>query len=78
MIIITDRDTLLDVVREAMSEIAPRPKEPALLDRRALAQALDISLPSLDRLRRKKGFPQIHVGDVPRFRLEEVLRWLRR
>jgi hypothetical protein len=47
-----------------------------LLDRRGLAEALNVSLPTLDRLRRD-GCPELLLGDAPRFEIERVLEWLR-
>lgn len=63
-------------VAEALAEhqVAPATK---LLDREGLCQALDISLASLHRLRQESGFPELKVGDSPRFELEAVLAWLR-
>lgn len=50
---------------------------PALLDRAELAKKLNISPASLDRLRGELAFPELKIGDSPRFELEAVLRWLR-
>jgi hypothetical protein len=47
----------------------------ALLDRQQLAQALGVSVPTVDRLRRK-GLPTVWVVDVPRFELRALLDWL--
>ncbi|MDF3069421.1 MAG: hypothetical protein K0R38_5022 [Polyangiaceae bacterium] len=52
------------------------PAAPALLDRAGLARALSCSSKHVDRLRRE-GMPVVMLGDVPRFSLAEVLRWLR-
>ncbi|MCC6902800.1 MAG: hypothetical protein IT377_27760 [Polyangiaceae bacterium] len=50
---------------------------PKLLDRAGLATALGTSPATLDRLRGEPGFPEVRLGDVPRFELELVVRWLR-
>jgi hypothetical protein len=47
-----------------------------LLDRRGLAQALDVGVDTVDRMR-GEGMPELRVGDAPRFELERVLEWLR-
>ena len=68
---------LRELVRAEMRDaIADRPPTSTLLDRAALARALDLSLPSIDRLR-KRGLPHVRLGDVDRFEFERVLDWLR-
>jgi hypothetical protein len=55
-----------------------RPAAPAaLLDRRRLAESLAISPAALDRLRAEPGFPELRIGDAPRFEVARVLEWLR-
>jgi hypothetical protein len=49
---------------------------PALLDRQGLARELGVSLASLDRLRAEPGFPELRLGDVPRFELVQVVAWV--
>lgn len=57
------------------SEVAP--ERPRLLDRAELARALGVSTATLDRLRKRPHFPHVPVGDLEKFELEPVLRWLR-
>lgn len=59
---------LLDDRREAL---------PALLDRQLMAKKLGICVDSLDKLRRKPGFPELRLLDSPRFELAAVLEWIR-
>ena len=54
---------------------APPAVEP-LGDREQTAAAVGVSLRTLDRLRRQKGFPELKVGSAPRFELGAVKRWL--
>lgn len=49
-----------------------------VLDRNDLAAALGISLSSLDRLRAEPSFPELRIGDAPRFLLRDVLAHLKR
>lgn len=51
------------------------PPRPALLSRAHLARELAVSLATVDRLCRR-GLPFVRVGDVRRFRLKAVLRWI--
>lgn len=54
-----------------------RAATPALLDRAHLAQALDVSLATLDRMRERGQLPPaIMLGDSPRWRLDAVLAHL--
>ena len=50
---------------------------PALLTRDQAAQALQVSIATLGRLR-SEGLPTVMVGDHPRFCLQDVLDWLSR
>lgn len=59
-----------------MTDTAPS-STPALLDRAELAKALKVSPATLDRLRGEASFPELTIGDSPRFELERVLSWLR-
>lgn len=63
------------VVEQLAVAFAERPA-PRLLDRRGLAQLLDVSLPTVDRLR-AEGCPELRVAEAPRFEAERVLEWLR-
>jgi predicted DNA-binding transcriptional regulator AlpA len=72
------RDVVVEVLDEAIDRLGPRPVVvPALLDREGLANALGVSLPTVDKLKRKKDFPNIRVMDAPRFDLAEVRAFLR-
>lgn len=71
------RDELVELVAErVLAGLSERQAEPALLDRRGLAQALAVGVDTLDKLR-QEGLPELRVGDSPRFELEAVLGWLR-
>jgi hypothetical protein len=75
-------------IEEAQEEIAERvaqkvlaalaKPERATLDRNELALALGISISSLDRLRAQPGFPELRIGEAPRFLLADVLAHLKR
>lgn len=67
------RSIVREAVEAALEEHDGQP--PALLDRKQLAQALGVSMPTLDRLRRK-GLPTVWLVDAPRFELRAVLDWL--
>jgi hypothetical protein len=71
---------IIDGVLEGIATtVQPEPQHPPpLLDRQALARALTVSLPTVDRLRREEGMPTIWVLESPRFDLREVLEWLRK
>lgn len=71
-------DELRRVVREEIDQALGQSREQAavLLDREALARALSVSLPTIDRLRRA-GMPTTWVVQAPRFELSAVLEWLR-
>src|SRR5688572_5300162 len=70
------RSLMAEAVRTALAEQRP-PAEPALIDRDELATALSVSPSTLDRMRSEANFPELRVGDAPRFELEAVLEWLR-
>ena len=81
-LVVVDLGELKDIVRDTVADVlADLPRAtttaPSLLDRKALAAALDISPAALDRLRGEASFPEIRVGDAPRFELDRVLDWLR-
>ncbi len=66
-----------DALEAGIAELAERVvAPPPLLDRRACATWLRVSLRQLDNLR-DQGLPELRVGDAPRFQPSEVLRWLR-
>lgn len=67
-------------LREVLADCAPvsaPATAPALLDRAGLAKSLGTSLATVDRLRAEPGFPQLKLGDSPRFETERVVAWLR-
>lgn len=68
---------LRTVVREAVdAAFADHNGQPlALLDRQQLAHALNLSIPTVDRLRRK-GLPTTWILEAPRFEMRAVLDWL--
>ena len=76
------RDAMRDVVRDELDALrqdvmkrADAPA-PALLDRASLARELGVSTAQVTRLK-ERGMPWIRVGEVPRYRLADVLQWLR-
>ena len=74
---------LLDLLRRAIREelaeldLGRATTRSAVLDRNELAGALGISVSSLDRLRSERGFPELRIGEAPRFLLADVLTHLR-
>lgn len=81
-LVVIDPTELVGLVRDAVVEaIADVPRAAsslsALLDRKALATALDVSPAAVDRLRNEPNFPELRIGDAPRFELDRVLEWLR-
>lgn len=76
-LIALSKDELAQVVREAVEDaLSEHAGAPELLDRVGLARALTCSPGHVDNLRKKPGFPTVWVGEVPRFRLADVLAWL--
>lgn len=66
---------LVDQVADAVADrLANRPK---LLDRHGFAQAMGISVPSVDRGRRDGTFEVIMVGSKPMFDIDANIRRLR-
>jgi hypothetical protein len=67
-----------DVVREELAGIGQQGAQrgPALVDRNGLAQALNVSVSTVDRLR-AEGAPTVWVADAPRFEPGAVIAWLR-
>lgn len=71
-----DLEALIDRrLAAAIAELRPA-EAPALLDRQGLARELSCSVKHIDRLR-AEGLPEQQLGDLPRFELPEVMRWLR-
>jgi hypothetical protein len=48
-----------------------------LLDRAGCAKLIGISIPTLNRLRKEPGFPELEVYEAPRFERDAVLSWMR-
>lgn len=69
-------ECLEQIVTDRVVRTIESTRQPTLLDRVAIAEQLDISLPTLDRLR-KEGCPFVMIGDAPRFEVDRVLEWLR-
>ncbi len=67
------RDELLPLLVES---IQAQPEQPALLDKRRLAEALCISKSTIDR-QVKRGLPYVRLGDSKRFDLAACVAWLR-
>lgn len=83
-LVVIDIDDLTDIVATAVTAAVadalrnhPVDAKAKLLDRRGLAKTLNISSAALDRLRAQAGFPEIRIGDAPRFEVDRVLAWLR-
>jgi hypothetical protein len=83
-VVVVEASELSELVRAAVAEelgtltaSVTRIAAPSLLDRRGLAEALAISPAALDRLRAEAGFPELRIGDAPRFEVARVLEWLR-
>jgi hypothetical protein len=81
-LVLVEPAELAELVRDAVVEaLSAQPKAastpPALLDRKRLAEALDLSVAALDRVRAEPSFPELRIGDAPRFELDRVLEWLR-
>ncbi|MGC4088334.1 MAG: hypothetical protein QM756_10625 [Polyangiaceae bacterium] len=69
-------EPVAELVVERLAVVLAERPAPRLLDRRGLAALLDVSLPTVDRLR-AEGCPELRVADAPRFEAERVLEWLR-
>ncbi len=80
-VVVLSPDELRVVLSECLTELlegvgyAAAPA--ALLDRAGLARALGVAVPTVDRMRQLPDFPELRVGDAPRFELPAVLEWLR-
>ena len=76
-------DLVRAVAREHSTQVldhrdAPATRSsPPLVDKRALAHALGASSATVDRLRRQRRIPYVHVGDVRPFDVETVRAALR-
>jgi excisionase family DNA binding protein len=71
------RALLRDVVFEVMAELDEGRREaPALIDRQSLARHLACSTATIHRML-GEGMPSVRIGDSRRFRLPEVLEWLK-
>lgn len=64
-----------DAVADALKRAQPAPRAP-LMDRKALAEWLNVKVRTVDALR-ARGMPHLLVGDCPRFEPAEVAAWLR-
>jgi hypothetical protein len=71
------RALMADAVTMAVGAAVLAADRPVLLDREAIALALDCSGSTIDKLRRG-GMPHIRLGDSPRFELDRCLEWLRK
>jgi hypothetical protein len=69
------RELVHETVTAALAEREPA-STPTLLDRRGLGRALGCCCDTVDKLRRE-GMPEVRVGDVPRFHLDDVIAWLK-
>jgi hypothetical protein len=81
-LVLVEPSELAELLRDAIAEaLDGLPKStasaPALLDRKALAGALSVSIAALDRMREEPSFPELRIGDAPRFELDRVLEWIR-
>jgi hypothetical protein len=63
-------------VADAIAEMAPTEPRPELLTVEDICRELQVSRATLHKLR-GEGLPTLTVGDSPRFRIAEVLAWLR-
>ncbi len=68
------RTIVADAVSAAFAEREPAASAPTLLDRRALAATIGVSVAKVDRMVRA-GMPWIRVGAVKRFDLQQVREW---
>lgn len=67
-------DRLVHLPAQAMSDLRPVPDE--LVTRECLADILQVSVRTVDRMR-EEGMPDHHWGRrLVRFRVHEVMRWL--
>jgi hypothetical protein len=77
--VVTDVALLARLVAEELRKMpAETSSAPTatLLDRRGIAQYLDLGLASIDRMC-AKGCPYMRAGDVKRFILADVLAWMK-
>jgi hypothetical protein len=66
---------LSEAVRVALAERTPAPSSAPLVDRRELARLFAVSAATVTRLT-AEGMPCTHVGDSPRYDVEDVRAWL--
>jgi len=71
-----DTDRLAERIAQRVVELAA--KRPRLIDRHSLAQKLNVSVSTVDRLRKEGRIKSVLVGDRPMFDLEEVIADLKR
>jgi hypothetical protein len=77
-IVVTSLDTIRQLVTEEREQAQREGYDPErLLDRKALAARLSVSVHQVDRLVRD-GLPFLWVGDVKRFAWRDVREWLNR
>lgn len=69
-------EQIADRVTEQVAALLAAGTAQRVLDRKGLAEALNVSLPIVDRLR-TEGMPELRVGDAPRFEFAAVLEWLK-
>lgn len=70
-------EQLRAIVREELAAHGATTQKPIALTRQGLAEALDVSLATLDRMIARGEVPFFHVGDQKRFELDRVLESLR-
>lgn len=69
------RSLVHDEVAGVIAECEQRSR-PVLVTRDGPAEALAVSVSSIDRLIRE-GCPRVRVGDAPRFSIPDVIAWLK-
>lgn len=62
-------------VERALVEYDGGPPRPEIVDRAALAIALDVCPATVSKLA-SEGMPRIMVGDSPRYRIADCIAWL--
>jgi len=70
------RPVIREAISEALAELVSGEQAPTLVDRAGLAKALGTSLSTVSRLR-ADGAPTVMLGDSPRFRVDDVVDWLK-
>lgn len=69
------RSLVREVVREALSEQAPRTPASPLVSRHELARLLGVSAATVTRMT-AEGMPHVFAGASPRYAADEVRAWL--